>query len=919
VASPADLRAQLQSTLGTAYALERELGGGGMARVFVATETALGRAVVVKVLPPDVSTAVSAERFRREVQLAARLHHPHVVPLLSAGERDGLLYYTMPFVAGESLRARLARDGELPVSDAVRLVREVADALAYAHAQGVVHRDLKPENVLLEHGHAVVADFGVAKAIEAAAGGLDRPERAEGARDPSAASLTSRGVALGTPAYMAPEQAAADPHVDHRADLYALGCMAYELLAGTPPFPHRTPQQTLAAHVSEAPEPILRRRPNLAPALAALVMRLLEKRPADRPQSAADVLAALEALATPSGGAAPALTAAGGAPSSSAARPGSRGTGARGALVAVGVAVLLGAGALFAWRRAQPAASGAATGAEAAVPDSGKTLAVLPFENLGDSTDAYFADGVSDAVRGKLATLPGLTVIARTSSVHYRHAGKSPQQIGRELGVRYLLTGTVRWAKAREGTSRVQVSPELVEVSPRGTPAIRWQQPFDAAVTDVFDVQAEIAGRVASALDVALGGAERQALAAPPTRSLPAYEAFLKGEAAANGLNSVDLASLRRAADFYAQAVSLDSTFALAWARLTQAHADLYFQGVPGPVEAAAAAQALARAQALAPEAAETYRARAWYEGEVRGDWARASAAADSGLVRAPTDADLLTIAARAERDLGRVDRARARLELARAVDPRSVRVPRYLARVLIRLRRWPEARAAVEQGLALAPTNLELLQSKAMTYLGEGDLAGARRALRDVPPEVDQSALAAFVGNYGDYYWVLDDAQQRLLLGLRPSAFDDDRAAWGMVLAQTYWLRGDRARARSYADSARSALERQLRDNPDDWELRVAFGLALAYLGDGRAAVREGERGTALVPVSRDAGSGTYAQHVLARIYLLSGEPERALDRLEALVAMPSYLSPGVLRVDPTWDPLRGNPRFQRLVAGSR
>ena len=239
--------------------------------MFVATETALGRHVVVKVLPGEAVFGVSAERFKREISFAANLQHPNILPLLSAGEHDGLLYYTMPYVEGESLRAKLARGGELPVAEAVRLLGEIADALAYAHSEGVVHRDLKPENVLLSRGHAVVADFGVAKALVAASAA-------------SVGSLTSGGVALGTPAYMAPEQVAADPNVDHRADLYALGCVAFELLTGAPPFANRAPHHTLAAHVSEAPEPVERRRPGIPGALAVLVRQLLEKRPADRPQ-----------------------------------------------------------------------------------------------------------------------------------------------------------------------------------------------------------------------------------------------------------------------------------------------------------------------------------------------------------------------------------------------------------------------------------------------------------------------------------------------------------------------------------------------------------------------------------------------------------------------------------------------------------
>ena len=284
-----DVQDRLQRTLGAAYTLVRELGGGGMSRVFVAEEEALGRRVVVKVLRPELAEGLSAERFKREVRLAARLQHPHVLPLLAAGELDGgVLYYTMPFVEGESLRARLEHGGALPMADAVRLLRDVASALAYAHAQGVVHRDIKPENVLLSHGRAVVADFGIAKAISAAvdplAGGTGR-----------GSTLTATGTSIGTPAYMAPEQAAGEG-VDHRADLYALGVVAYETLTGHPPFEGRSAQQLLAAHATQTPEPVERRRASVPASLASLVTRLLEKNPADRPQSADAVLTALDAV-----------------------------------------------------------------------------------------------------------------------------------------------------------------------------------------------------------------------------------------------------------------------------------------------------------------------------------------------------------------------------------------------------------------------------------------------------------------------------------------------------------------------------------------------------------------------------------------------------------------------------------------------
>jgi serine/threonine protein kinase/tetratricopeptide (TPR) repeat protein len=280
-----DLRATLQTTLGDAYQIERELGGGGMSRVFVATETSLGRRVVVKVLPSELAAGVSIDRFRREIALAASMQHPHIVPLRAAGASAEPLWFTMPYIEGQSLRARLARGGELPIAEAVRILREVADALAYAHRHGVVHRDIKPENVLLSEGHAMVMDFGVAKAIS--------DSTAAGVR------MTDAGVALGTPTYMSPEQASADPQVDHRADIYAFGVLAFELLTGQPPFAGASAAQVVRAHLTETAPSVATLRDAVPPLLADLVARCLVKRAADRPQSAEELLSALDTLTTP--------------------------------------------------------------------------------------------------------------------------------------------------------------------------------------------------------------------------------------------------------------------------------------------------------------------------------------------------------------------------------------------------------------------------------------------------------------------------------------------------------------------------------------------------------------------------------------------------------------------------------------------
>ena len=284
---------RLRSKIDPRYALDREIGAGGMATVYLARDAKHSRKIAIKVLRTELAASLAAERFHREIEVAAQLQHPHILPLLDSGEVDGTLYYLMPFVEGESLRERLSKHGELPVQEAVRILIEVVDALAYAHSRGVVHRDIKPDNVLLSGRHALVTDFGVAKAVSEATGRQ---------------KLTTLGVALGTPQYMAPEQATADPHVDQRADIYAVGCMAYELLTGRPPFAGLTPQETLAAHLTVAPEPVATQRAAINPGLSAVVMRCLEKRAADRWQSADDLLAQLEPHLTPSTGTTPTST-----------------------------------------------------------------------------------------------------------------------------------------------------------------------------------------------------------------------------------------------------------------------------------------------------------------------------------------------------------------------------------------------------------------------------------------------------------------------------------------------------------------------------------------------------------------------------------------------------------------------------------
>jgi eukaryotic-like serine/threonine-protein kinase len=858
------------------FRILRPLGRGGMATVYLAADERHQRSVALKVLHPELSSVLGSTRFLREIEVAAKLTHPHILPLFESGEAGGLFYYTMPYVEGESLRDRLRRETQLPIDDALRVGREAAEALDYAHAQGIVHRDIKPENILLSGRptgeapggwHVLVADFGIARIMDEAA---DR--------------LTRTGMAVGTPAYMSPEQSAAARQVDGRADVYSLGCVMYEMLAGEPPYTGPTAQAIVVKRLTDPIPKVRRLRPTVPPGVDEAITKALATVPADRFGTATEFSRTLEQ----------------GLRARAPVGRGRRLAMAGAVVAAVAVFVALG------WQR------GRYSGNAGADP---REIAVLPFESLGDSSDAYFTDGVANDVRAKLSRIPGLTVIARASSLQYRGTTKPPEQIARELGVDYLLTATVQWERGGDGQRRVRVTPELVDVRPGHAPLTRWNEQFDAALSGVFEVQASIAGQVAQALHVALGDSTKRELAARPTASLAAYDAYLRGEAASQRMTAFAPTSLRQAVAAYEQAVALDSTFVEAWARIAQAQATLYYNGEPSPAKAEAARQAAERARALGPHRPEAHQAMGLYYYNVLSDIPRALVEDSTALALAPNNADLLINVAWDELSLGRWGAARDHFELATRLDPRSGAPAGNLGFVLLCLREYDKAEQAYGRALELAPDNLQWRTFGAMVSLAQGDVRGARAILAAAPPQVDPTSLVAYVASYGDLMWVLDASQLSLLLRLTPSAFDGNRGVWALVRAQTYALRGDSAKARAYADSARTVFASQLQASPDNAELHVRMGLALGYLGKKREAIREGTRGVELLPISRSAADGAYLQHQLVRIYLLVGEPEQALAQLGPLLERGYILSPDWLRIDPTFAPLRGNPRFERLL----
>jgi TolB-like protein/protein involved in temperature-dependent protein secretion len=538
-------------------------------------------------------------------------------------------------------------------------------------------------------------------------------------------------------------------------------------------------------------------------------------------------------------------------------------------------------------------------------------LAVLPFENRGAAEDAYFVDGITDQVRGKLMSLAGFQVIARTSSDAYKGSTKSPQEIGRELGVQYLLTSTAVWIKDAAGKGRVRVTPELINVR---TGAGTWTQSFDAELTDIFKVQGDIATQVAGALNVALAPKEKQELAERPTNNLAAYDLYLRAQAVQGG----DPATLRQGISLYEQAVALDAGFVEAWSDMAVSLSRLYFNSTPTAEVAARARRAVERLEALAPGSVPTLTASARYKYLIAVDIPGAVADGMAAIRLAPNDATVLSLASQVEQIRGDWANALTHAEAAVRVDPRSNPARRNLLTVSLLMKKYDEGEALARQLLAESPADLTTLENLALSYLMQGDLAKARTLINTTPPGLTRPELLAYFALYQDLYWVLEEADQQAVLRLTPQAFDGDAAIWAVTLMQLADLRGEKARARSLAQSALPEYDKQLEAVPSDPQRNIFRGMALAVLGRKAEAIQAAEKGAGFTPLSTDQTNGAYYQHQLARVYLMVGENEKALDVLEQLVKIPYWLTPGYMRIDPNFAPLKGNPRFERLLQGS-
>jgi TolB-like protein/tRNA A-37 threonylcarbamoyl transferase component Bud32/Tfp pilus assembly protein PilF len=699
------------------YVLVSEIGRGGAATVYVAKDAKHHRSVALKLLNPDTSSALGGDRFRREIEVVAQLQHPHILPLHDSGEVDGLLYYVMPLVSGETLRDRIARDGPLPLADVRRIVRDVAAALDYAHRRGVVHRDVKPANILVDDEHAMVADFGIAHRT------VDETE-----------ALTATGIIIGTPAYMSPEQSTGSSEVDARSDVYALGCVVFEMLTGTPPFRAPTVQGLVMKHL-QAPVPSARTlRPEVPPAVDDVLRTALAKDPAARYPATRDLAVAL-AEALDSLGSSPPMRAAG--PSPDAARPAARRR--RWLAVAAGiVAVVLAAVAfMLASRQAEP-----------------PSIAVLPFTNMSEDRESeYFSDGITEELTGALAQVGHFRVTPRTTAFAHKGRMGDIQGIGRELGVAYIVEGS-----ARRHRDTVRIVAALIDVE---TGDRLLNATYNRAFESVLALQADLAGEIAERLHRRLLPEDRARIAERHTVSAEAYESYMKGR---YFYDQRTAAALAQAEHHFRNALRVDSLYARAHAGLADTYSILAWTGFAAPSALfAQAKQSALRAVALDSTVAEGHLSLGMIHMFHDWDWAAAEREMDRAIALDSTLTSAWFFRAWPPIPAGRHSEALARLQRARRLEPLSLIMNARVATLLAWADRLPEADSAARKTLEIDPTYpvARVQLARTLSLMGRHD-----DAIAALPP--DSVRLGSFEAGIAGFVYARAGQRDRALAAAR-------------------------------------------------------------------------------------------------------------------------------------------------------
>jgi serine/threonine-protein kinase len=771
------------------------------------------------------------------------------------------------------------------VPEVIDYALQIGEALQTAHQAGIVHRDIKSENIMVTaDGRIKVMDFGLARLR-------------------GSARLTRTSSTVGTLAYMAPEQIQG-VEADARSDIFSFGVVCFELLTGQLPFHGEHESAIMYSILNQQPDSLQALRPDVPAELDRILQHALEKDPEDRYQHVADMVSELRRLKKQTGRVPPPMS-----PDRARGESGAVGkTRPSRKRIGIGVAIVLGLIAIGFLYRMVLAPGGHSTSAK-------KMLVVVPFENLGSSDQEYFADGITEEITSRLSGLSGLGVIARSSAMQYKKTQKPVKQVGEELGVSYILQGTVRWESAA-GETHVRVTPQLINVTD-GTQI--WSESFEAVLSGAFRLQTEIAGNVARALDVALLQPEKRSLEASPTTNSEAYDNYLRALSYYN--RSYDERDLRLAELLLTKAVELDPHFASAFAYLSATHSMMYWEEydhtetrILKAKEAAETSLRLEPALAVAHVALGMY----YYHGRLEYDDALREL--DQALVLQPSNADALLGIGAVKRRQGKFEEAALDFTKAGEIDPRAGSLQAELAVTYMFLRRFPEAERYADIAMAQSPDWPEPYVHKANTYLRwDGNVAKARAVLNE--------AASRKVGGQDRHFTVIAVTVD-ILDGKYQDALDRlSRFEAGAIDAHEYFipvtlLKGQifgymkRPKEEHIAyDSARIMLEHLAKKRPDDARIHGSLGIAYAGLGRKDEAIREGRLAVEQFPMSQEALRGAFRAGELAQIYAMTGEQDAAIQQLEQLLKAPSPFSAPMLRIDPTWTPLRANPRFQELT----
>ncbi len=887
------------------YRLVEKIGEGGMGVVWKAVDSKLDREVAIKILPDELSrNGERLERFQREAKAIAALNHPNIITIHSIEEHEGRRFLVMELVEGGSLD-RLIRPGGLPLSQVFEVAIRISDALASAHEKGIIHRDIKPANVMLTgDGQVKVLDFSLAKI----AAGTDATDRGQPTQvDTRSAALTGEGAVLGTAPYMSPEQLQGHP-TDHRTDIFSLGILLYEMVTGNRPFKGDSGLTLASSTLKDTPQSITELRAESPRHLGRIIEQCLEKNPGRRFQTARDVCNQLRSLRRETT-----------SEMGTVARRPAGGGGMRRAVLGVAGLVVVAAVSYALWnsRGVSEGENPAAPAVLKAESARRKMVVVLPFENVGAPEDEYFADGITDEITSRLLSVEGLGIISRSTAMHYKEDRPALAQIGEELGVDYILDGTVRWQRSSSGPGRVRVTPELIRVS---DDTQMWSEVYDRVLADLFEVQSDIALQVSGQLGSALLEPQLQTLAARSTENMEAYDSYLQGNDYLNrsmDLDSEDDAGF--AVRLYRQALELDPDFALAHAKIARAHNWIYKGYWDRTTKRITLAREAAnRALELSPELPEAHHALGQLL-DLEGNHELAMEEFEKVLAAQPNNAEVYDDLSDAQRSLGLWKRAAENKKKGLELNPRMGRLACSTGGVFFGLRDFPEAVRYHDKAIRTTPDRACPYFCEVRIYLNwDGGTTRARQVLEELPaglgleeePPINYPWVLAEMID-GDYQAALD----RLSSGPAEAyIFRQFYIPKDLLYGQIFALMGQPESATKHYDAARLLLEERLREDPDDHRVRGSLGIAYAGLGRKGDAIREGKRGLSLLEGDQSLVLGERTKE-MAAIYLMVGEYDLALARLEVLLSMPSHYSVSLLRVDPTWRELRPHPGFQALL----